>query len=42
MQKEKEEVLVQLRAAQDSVVAYESEKAELQVKLREEKKVGEA
>jgi hypothetical protein len=34
LKKEKYEVLEQLRAAQDNVAAQESEKVELQVKLR--------
>jgi hypothetical protein len=37
LKQEKYEVLAQLRAAQDNVAAQESEKAELQVKLQEEK-----
>jgi hypothetical protein len=35
--KEKGEVLAQLRATEESVAAQESENAELQVKLQEEK-----
>jgi hypothetical protein len=42
LQKEKVEVLVQLREVQESVVAYESEKLELQAKLQEENKTHEA
>jgi hypothetical protein len=37
LQKEKDKVLVQLRAALDSVVAHESEQEELWVKLQKEK-----
>jgi hypothetical protein len=37
LKREKDEVLAQLRVAQDKVSAKESEKAELQAKLEEEK-----
>jgi hypothetical protein len=42
LQKEKDEVLVQLQVAQDSIATYESEKEELHAKFLEETKVGES
>jgi hypothetical protein len=37
LKKEKDKVLVQLRAVQDNIVSQESEKEEIWVKIQEEK-----